>query len=285
MKSIIGLAIAFLVYAQQAKAQEIQHGKLKKVYVGAIMGSVYGYLNWDKDVETALKGKSYSTSAIQKIQSLTAIENHPTYLKSDELFFANKFFYHNFTCYEVVSFERYEITSGRDLKYKLLWIPYGENQQQPEGIKPTDADGFYVIMHNMSVKGKQDAKTGLTITTPEDIEAQKVEARKRNQQEAMSAERLKNTYTVTFILQKVSSNIISGSVYYSAVYVEVYDVNGTQNEVGMKNAAEAEFQKSVDLNGYQVYKTFFDKMPASSAQSKVSSSLELSDSRTLRIEY
>lgn len=285
MKSLVGIIVALFVLIDSAKTQEIQHKKLKKVYVGAIMGSVYGYLKWDKDVETVLQGKSYSTSDIQKIKSLTAIENHPKYLNSDELFFANKFFYHNFTCYEVVDFERHEATSGRELKYKLLWIPFSENQQQPEGIKPTDADGFYVIMHNMSVKGKQDAKTGLTITTPEDIEAQKAEARKRNEQEAMSAERLKNTYTVTFILQKVSSNIISGSVYYSAVYVEVYDVNGTQNEVGMKNAAEAELQKSVDLNGYQVYKTFFDKMPAANAQSKVSSSLELSDSRTLRIEY
>ena len=285
MKYIIGLVITLFVYTQQASAQEIQHGKLKKVYVGAIMGSVYGYLNWDKDVETALKDKSYSTTAIQKIQFLTAIENHPTYLKTDELFFANKLFYHNFTCYEVVSFERYESTSGRDLKYKLLWIPFGENQQQPEGIKPTDVDGFYVIMHNMSVKGKQDVKTGLTITTLEDIEAKKAEARKRNEQEAMNAERIKNTYTVTFILEKVSSNIISASVYYSAVFVEVYDVNGSRNEVGMKNAAEMEFQKNVQLNGYQVYKTFFDNMPASSAQSKVKSSMELSDTRTYRIDY
>lgn len=99
MKSFIGIIVALFVLIDSAKTQEIQHDKLKKVYVGAIMGSVYGYLNWDKDVETALKGKSYFTSDIQKIKSLTAIENHPTYLNSDELFFANKLFYHNSTCF------------------------------------------------------------------------------------------------------------------------------------------------------------------------------------------
>ena len=40
MKSFIGIIVALFVLIDSAKTQEIQHDKLKKVYFGAIIGSV-----------------------------------------------------------------------------------------------------------------------------------------------------------------------------------------------------------------------------------------------------
>jgi hypothetical protein len=40
--------------------QVVQHKKAKSVFIGAIFGGGYGYLDWNADVEDALKKKKYS---------------------------------------------------------------------------------------------------------------------------------------------------------------------------------------------------------------------------------
>lgn len=216
---------------------------------------------------------------------MTSISNHPKYLSTDELFFANKLHYHNFVCYEVTSFERFESTSGRNLKYKLLWIPFDENAQQPEGIRPTDPDGFYVIMHRMSVKSKQEPKSDLPIISQEDLDAKHAEYKAKNNINNKTTEQLRQTYTVTFLLEKQSTTLLSRSVFYSGVFVEVYDVNNSQNTTEMINAARKTLADNVDLNGYNITQTFIENTTAQNAQIKLNNATTLSDSRTYQIQY
>ena len=78
--------------------------------------------------------------------------------------------------------------------------------------------------------------------------------------------------------------MISSAVYYSAVFVEIYDVNDTQSESKMRQRAETELRNNVQLNGYQIHSTFFYKMTASEAKANVSTLLDLSDSRIYKVE-
>lgn len=278
----------FSVITSFVIGQVVQHKKAKLVYIGAIFGGGYGYLDWNADVEDALKKKKYSAIEIDEIKRLCDVKNHPKYLCSKELFHANRFHFHNFEVREIVSFSSVYAPEGKTLKYKLLWIPFDGNQSQPEGIKPTDKNGFYIIMHRMSVKGKADSKKELKVISKEELDAINAEksrqAKEKANAEIRSAEQLSKTYTVTYVLQKVSSNMISSAVYYSAVFVEIYDVNDTQSESKMRQRAETELRNNVQLNGYQIHSTFFYKMTASEAKANVSALLELSDSRVYKVE-
>lgn len=289
---LIGLIILQLTlicsFSFNGYSQEIIHKKAKQVYIGAIWGGGYGYLEWNTDLEKVLKSKKYSDADIKEMERLTKVENHPIHINSPELFFANKFHFHNFHVKEIASFESLYVPDNRNLKYKLLWIPFEENQNQVEGLRPTDKNGFYIIMHRMSVKSKAEPKEGLTVISKADLE--KINAEKarlaalKMEQEALAAERLSKTYTITYVLRKVSSNFISAAVYYSAVCVEVYDSRDTRSEQRMKQQAESEFQKNVKLNGYEIHSVHFDKMPAKDAIRLVGALIDLSDTRLLRTE-
>jgi hypothetical protein len=235
-----------------------------------------------------LKSKKYSDSDIEEMERLTKVENHPIHINSPELFFANKYHYHNFHVKEIASFESLYAPENKILKYKLLWIPFEENQNQVEGLRPTDKNGFYIIMHRMSVKSKAEPKEGLTVISKADLE--KINAEKarlaalKMEQEALATERLVKTYTVTYLLRKISSNFISSAVYYSAVFVEVYDINDTKSEQKIKQHAETEFQKNVRLNGYQIHSVHFDNLPANTVLKGLGSIFDLSDTRLYKTE-
>lgn len=289
---LIGLIILQLtlicVFSFKGYSQEIVHKKAKQVYIGPIWGGGYGYLEWNADLEKVLKSKKYSDADIKEMERLTKVENHPIHIKSPELFFANKFHFHNFHVKEIASFESLYVPDNRKLKYKLLWIPFEENQNQVEGLRPADKNGFYIIMHRMSVKSKAEPKEGLTVISKADLE--KINAEKarlaslKMEEEVLAAERLAKTYTVTFMLRKVSSNFISAAVYYSAVFVEVYDKNDSRSEQRIRQVAEQEFQSKINLNGYQVHSIHYDNLPPKNVIKVVGALFDLSDTRVLKTE-
>lgn len=282
------ITLFFLVITCALSAQVVQHKKAKQVYIGAIWGGIYGYLEWNGDLEKVLKAKKYSDADIQEIARLTKVENYPIHLNSPELFFANKYHFHNFHVKEIASFSSLYVPENKMLKYKLLWIPYSENQNQVDGLKPTDKNGFYIIMHRMSVKSKADVKSNVAVVTKADLERMNAEkarqAALKMEQDALAAERVQKTYTVTYILRKVSSNFISSAVYYSAAFVEVYDEQDTRSEQRIRQVAEMEFKKNINLHGYQIHSVHFDKLPAKDALLLLGALVDLSDTRIYRTE-
>jgi hypothetical protein len=287
MKKLV-FTFFFLLITCAFSAQSMEHKKAKQVYIGAIWGGVYGYLEWNSDLEKVLKAKKYSDADIQEMARLTKVENHPIHINSPELFFANKYHFHNFHVMEIASFSSLYVPENKVLKYKLLWIPYEENQNQVDGLKPTDKNGFYIIMHRMSVKSVAETKSNLAVITKEDLE--KINAEKarqaalKMQQDAVAAERLDKTYTVTYVLRKVSSNFISSAVYYSAAFVEVYDEKDTRSEERIRQVAETEFKKNISLNGYQIHSVHFDNLPAKDALLVLGALIDLSDTRLYKTE-
>lgn len=286
MRKIV-LLLSFSFFLITAFSQSINHENLKQVYVGAIPGDIYGFLDWNDDAANALKASGYSEENIQKIKNLVLVSNHPKHINSAELFDANKYQFHNFIAFEIVSFESLYAPENRNLKYKLLWIPFDQNQHLPEGIKPETKEGFYIVMHRMSVKPKQLLKENLIIITQEDLDALKKEkariAAENQLKNQEYKERMESTYTVTYILEKKDGGLGSVRVFYSAVFIEVYDSNKSYSESDILKNADNEFRNNVQLNGYTIHKKYIEKCNSEIARNKVENAIELSDSKTFHI--
>ena len=82
----------------------------------------------------------------------------------------------------------------------------------------------------------------------------------------------------------MSSNFISAAIYYSAVFVEVHDVYDSKSEQRMKDLAEIEFKKNVNLNGYSIHSVHIDKVTAKDAVRVVGSVFDLGDTRLYKVE-
>lgn len=277
--TLITLIIAGQMTAM-AQSNTIQHKKAKRVYIGGFFGGTYGYLDWNEAVEMALQKKGYTSDQISKMKTLTDIASHPQYMNTKDLFYANKEYLNGYTCYEILGF------TFDDLKYKFIWIPKQENTTVLDGLKPTDDEGFFFIMHRMSIKSsKQDVVVKPIVTQAEIDQKNQNNAllyKQNKTQDSLYQIQKQYTYTVSYVLQKREQSFGSVSIYYSAVCIEVYDEYQKSSMSSIKAAADAEFDRSVVLNGYQVYETAIDKTDANSAKQVILSKYSLSDYRMYR---
>lgn len=89
-----------------------------------------------------------------------------------------------------------------------------------------------------------------------------------------------NLYTVSFIMQKVSSGLGTRSVDYACIYVEVTTTKNPSDSQLISAAQSA--KNSVSLNGFRDYQTIVTKGGSSKAKKIVTSKVSLS---SFRVEY
>lgn len=258
----------------------------KSVYISGFFGDIYGYLNWNDDVELELIKNGFSPESIQIIKTNVDVNNHPQHLSSNALFMANKHHLNNFNCKEVVSFKSYEPESQKTLKYQLIWVPLTDNLTAPDGIRPTTENGIFYMMHRFSMKNKKDPKENEPIVTKHQLDsmetAKKMELAKKQQLEAEYQEQLDNTYTLTYLLKKTDNGLGSVRIFYSAAFIEVYDETKKATESAILKRAEQEFYNNISLNGFVVDLKYLEKTTGEKANVKVRTKVELTDFKTYR---